>query len=208
MPIKLINAIVIRSIDYKESDRLLTLFSPEEGRVTAAMRGVKKSNAKLKFASQLYNYGEYEISSRGGSVTGCRQIKSFFGIGESIEAFYAGGAAAELLCRSELTELSDKSGIFGELLKLLTVLEMKGNAWLALALFMYYLGESEGSFPRRTESGEAERGGLFYVRERLRGKSYGDEIGKEDGKRLLSVLYGFYMRELGRLGSLDVLLTF
>ena len=49
-----INAIVLKSVDYKDNDKILTLYSPEKGKITAGIKGVKKSGAKLKFASEPF----------------------------------------------------------------------------------------------------------------------------------------------------------
>ena len=39
-------AVVLQTIDYKDNDKLLTLFSPTMGKITAGIRGVKKPKAK------------------------------------------------------------------------------------------------------------------------------------------------------------------
>ena len=39
--------IVIKSVDYKDSDKLVTIFSAERGLIKARVRGVKKDKAKL-----------------------------------------------------------------------------------------------------------------------------------------------------------------
>ena len=47
-------AIVLHTVDYKDNDKLLTLFSPTLGKITAGIRGVKKPTAKLAFAAQPF----------------------------------------------------------------------------------------------------------------------------------------------------------
>ena len=42
-----LQAIVLNRVDYKESDRILTLLSPEKGKLTVSARGVKKQASKL-----------------------------------------------------------------------------------------------------------------------------------------------------------------
>jgi hypothetical protein len=46
-------AIVLRSMVYKEADRILTLFTREEGKVSAVARGVRKTTSRLRGAVQL-----------------------------------------------------------------------------------------------------------------------------------------------------------
>ena len=62
-------AIVLQSIDYKDNDKLLTLFSPTLGRITAGAKGVKKQKAKLSFAAQPFCFAEYVLAEKGGRYT-------------------------------------------------------------------------------------------------------------------------------------------
>ena len=43
-----VNGIVVKSSDYKDNDKLVTLVTFELGKITCLARGVKKPNAKLK----------------------------------------------------------------------------------------------------------------------------------------------------------------
>ena len=54
---KKIKAIVTRAVPYRESDMVLTLVSPEEGRLTASARGCLKPRAKLRYAAEPMNFG-------------------------------------------------------------------------------------------------------------------------------------------------------
>ena len=49
---------MLRAVDYGENDKILTLLSAEEGRITAGIKGVKKAGAKLKFAAQPFCFAE------------------------------------------------------------------------------------------------------------------------------------------------------
>lgn len=91
-------AIVLQSIDYKDNDKLLTLFSPTLGKITAGIRGVKKPKAKLNFAAQPFCFAEYVLAEKGGryTVTGAYLHESFFELRSDITRFYAACAAAEL----------------------------------------------------------------------------------------------------------------
>ena len=91
-------AIVLQSIDYKDNDKLLTLFSPTLGKITAGIRGVKKPKAKLNFAAQPFCFAEYVLAEKGGryTVTGAYLHESFFELRSDITRFYAACAAAEI----------------------------------------------------------------------------------------------------------------
>ena len=61
-------AIVLQAIDYKDNDKLLTLFSPSLGRITAGIRGVKKPTAKLAFSAQPFCFAEYILAEKGAGI--------------------------------------------------------------------------------------------------------------------------------------------
>ncbi|MCD8200746.1 MAG: DNA repair protein RecO [Clostridia bacterium] len=93
-----VNAAVLRATDYGENDRILTLLSAEEGKITATAKGVKKAGAKLKFAAQPFVFCEYVLTSSKGRyiVTSAAERESFYDIREDIVRFYAASAASEL----------------------------------------------------------------------------------------------------------------
>ena len=92
-------AIVLRTMDYKDNDKLLTLFSPTLGKITAGIKGVKKPKAKLAFSAQPFCFAEYILAEKGGryTVTGAYLHESFFDLRTDITRFYAACAAAELV---------------------------------------------------------------------------------------------------------------
>ena len=60
-------ALVLRSVDYKESDRILTLLTQEQGKLTATARGSRKKGSGLAAATQLLCWSEmvlYEYKGR------------------------------------------------------------------------------------------------------------------------------------------------
>ncbi|MDR3319130.1 MAG: DNA repair protein RecO [Clostridiales bacterium] len=99
------NAIVLKSTDFGEADKLLQLYTAEEGRIGAFIRGVRKDKAKLKFAGQPFCLGEYIISRRGanGVVTNCTLTDSFFDLTMDMSRYYAACTVSEtfLYCTEE-----------------------------------------------------------------------------------------------------------
>ncbi len=51
--------IVIRSVDYGESSKVLTVFTREHGKIGIMARGAKKPKSRLAAVSQLFTYGYY-----------------------------------------------------------------------------------------------------------------------------------------------------
>lgn len=63
------NAIVLRRADYRDYDRMLTLFSPTLGRVDALCRGCRRQKSPLLAASEAFCTGEYALYQAGDRMT-------------------------------------------------------------------------------------------------------------------------------------------
>ena len=49
-----VDALVLRTANYGESDKMITLFSLQKGKISAAAKGVRKAKAKLAFAASPF----------------------------------------------------------------------------------------------------------------------------------------------------------
>ena len=96
-----VNALMLRGVDYKDNDKMLTLYSLERGIIGAGIRGVKKAGAKLKFASQPFCFAEYLLSINGerATVTGATELESFYNLRLDIPSFYMASAISEYLLK-------------------------------------------------------------------------------------------------------------
>lgn len=94
----LTKAICLNSIDYKEKDKQLTLFSLECGKITAVLKGVKSPNAKLKFAYSPFCFAEYQIAQNGNfnTITNVTLIDSFFDLTKNINDYYVSMALLDV----------------------------------------------------------------------------------------------------------------
>ena len=74
--------IVIKSTDFKDSDKLVTIFSAELGVIHARARGVKKDKAKLAFAVQPFAFVEFVLTERSGfyTIINATSIDQFFNV--------------------------------------------------------------------------------------------------------------------------------
>ena len=60
-------ALVLRAVDYKETDKVLTLLTPMDGKVTASARGSRKRGSALAAGTQLLAWSDmvlYEYQGR------------------------------------------------------------------------------------------------------------------------------------------------
>lgn len=94
-----VNAIVTRAVPYNESDIIVTLVSVEQGTLTATAKGCLKPKAKLRFAAEIMNFGEYRLIGGNGRyiIADCSQFEAFSSITADIEKFYAASLILELL---------------------------------------------------------------------------------------------------------------
>lgn len=78
--------IVIRTTDYGETNKIVTLYTRELGKVGAMARGAKKPNSRLSSITQLFTHGHFLIQ-RGSGLGSLQQgeiISSMRSIGEDI----------------------------------------------------------------------------------------------------------------------------
>ncbi len=99
MDIVSLDCLCLKSIDYKDNDRLVTLYASGKGKLTAVAKGSKSPKAKLKYAAAPLCFGNYQLASgRGGLViTGCDQYDGFFGVTRDIVIFYCAGTVLEIM---------------------------------------------------------------------------------------------------------------
>lgn len=81
--------VVLRYTDFKESDRMLTLFSPKYGKMSILARGCRKPKSKFLSVTQLFAYGEYILLRKGDIyiLTQGDIIDTFFDIRVDVEKY-------------------------------------------------------------------------------------------------------------------------
>ena len=99
MDIAGLDGLCIRTTDYRDNDKLITLYCAEKGKITATAKGVKSAKAKLKFCASPFCFGKYFLAAKNGryTVAGCDVYDGFFPLTSDIERFYAGGCVLEVL---------------------------------------------------------------------------------------------------------------
>jgi DNA repair protein RecO (recombination protein O) len=78
--------IVIRTTDYGETNKIVTIYTREWGKIGVMARGAKKPNSRLSSISQLFTHG-YFLIQRGSGLGSLQQgeiISSMRSIGEDI----------------------------------------------------------------------------------------------------------------------------
>lgn len=98
MPQITTNAIVLRRADYRENDRMITLFSPTLGRIDALCRGCRRQKSPLMAASELFCAGEYVLyaSRERTTVVSCQVTDTYYALRSDYEKLSHGMYALEL----------------------------------------------------------------------------------------------------------------
>ena len=113
---KTVDGLILRERPSGESDKLLTVLTAEEGRITVIAKGARSSRSKLLSVCQLYNYVNLEYYEKnelrwasGGSVN-----ESFFRISEDLE-----GAALAAYLSEVAMEITGEGVSAHEILRML-----------------------------------------------------------------------------------------
>lgn len=141
-------AVVLQSLDYKDNDKLLTLFSPTLGKITAGIRGVKKPKARLAFAAQPFSFCEYVLAEKNGryTVTSAYLHESFFALRSDVTRFYAACAVAEV-CRELSLENERYEGLFIGFIECLKALCLAGEDEAEATATFLLVALSESGYP-------------------------------------------------------------
>lgn len=72
--------IVLRYVNYRDHDRMLTLLTPKYGRVDVLSRGCRRPKSPLMPASELFVHGEFVLfaSNERNTLTSCTLTDTFY----------------------------------------------------------------------------------------------------------------------------------
>lgn len=86
--IKKIEGIVVSEVDYKESSKIINIFSPTEGVIGVLARGTKKVKSKLSGVTSKFTYGYFHIDYKENKLSSLIEvdiINGFKNIRKSID---------------------------------------------------------------------------------------------------------------------------
>lgn len=99
MPLHTLNGIVVRYADYRDYDRILTLFTKEKGLVSCAVRGCRRPKSPLMQAAELFVSGEFVLFQNGERLTlnSCDVRETYYPLREDLSRFSAGAYMLSLV---------------------------------------------------------------------------------------------------------------
>ncbi len=137
--------IVLREMKYRDTSKILTIFTKDYGKLSVMARGALKPKSQLIANTQVFSYNEYQLYS-GRNFYYLNQayiLDSFYSIRDRIERVVYGQYILELLDKSMESEqvnerafmlvlktLQILSGLDSDFLKLITAFELKYISFL------------------------------------------------------------------------------
>ena len=148
-----VNGIVISYTDYRDNDRMLTLFTVERGRIDCKARNCRKPTAPLLACAQPFVYGEYTLffSNDRATVNNCDIKESFYALREDPDRFMIASAVVRLC-------------LFGQYYTSRMVLRADDKRCLVEAVSTLAASCSPAGRPAKTLEGCEEEGRGGYVR--------------------------------------------
>lgn len=116
--------LVLREVNYKESDKILTVLAEGEGKITVKAQGCRRKNSPLAAASQLLVYSDMTLYEYQGRVTlkEAGTLNEFRGVREDITRLALCSYFAEV-CESVAEEGVETPGMLSLLLNSLYALD-------------------------------------------------------------------------------------
>ena len=145
-----LSAIVLRYANYRDNDRMLTLFSPQMGRVEVLSRGCRRPKSPFMSASELFCTGEYLLYTQHDRhiLTGCTLHDSFYPLRLDINKLTLGVYLLNL-CEAAVQPGDPNLELFKLLIRSLNQLAYgEPQEKLLLATFLYQYAALLGYKPR------------------------------------------------------------
>ncbi len=143
-------AIVLRRVNYRDNDRMVTLFSPSRGRIDAVIRNCRKPKSHNLNAGELFALGDYMLYENAGrtTVTSARIIETFYALRQDYDRL-ACGTYVLSLTEAVVEPEQERQELFLLLLHTLSRLAFSDQPWRPLLSgFLLHFAACEGFKPR------------------------------------------------------------
>lgn len=143
-----VEGIVIRSVDYGEGNKIITLLTPSYGKQGIVVRGAKKPKSRFGAMAQLFTYGDYSYyrNSSLGTLNNAELINSFRELREGLEGPAYAAYAAELTDRA-INDDEAAAYLFHQLKACLTALAEGKDPQIVLRAYEMKIAVSAGYEP-------------------------------------------------------------
>ena len=145
-------AVIIRKTKSGEADRILTLYTPEYGKIDVFAKGIRRPKSKLAGHLELLTYSQINLA-RGrnlDTVIGAQTIDSFLNLKNDLMLTSSGLYAAELINQFSVAHVSSQQ-LFNLFLETLARLAKAESPDLTLRYFELHLLDLAGYRPQLQE---------------------------------------------------------
>ena len=131
-----VKGIVLKLIDYKDADKLASIFTYEEGVISAKFTGVKRDKAKMKSVAQPFTFADFNLNQKGNlrTITSADIIDNFSNILLDYNKTICGYIVLDII-KSILPEQKREEDIFIHTINALKNIETK-NEFIATIDFI------------------------------------------------------------------------
>jgi DNA repair protein RecO (recombination protein O) len=148
-------AVVLRTVDYGEADRVVTLLCRDGGKRAALARGARKSTRRFGAGLALFGVGEATLSERAGAELATLETfhgaRGFPHLMQDVAKMAHGGYACELV-RELSPPHKEEPEVFALLVTLLDLLDMHPPRAETLRVFELRLLDAVGLRPSFDEN--------------------------------------------------------
>jgi DNA repair protein RecO (recombination protein O) len=145
-------AIIIRKTKLGEADRILTLCTPDHGKIEAVAKGVRRPKSKMAGHLELLTYSQIRLARTKGLdiIIGSQTIDSFIALKNDLWLTSYGLYAAELVNQFTVEHVANQP-LFQLFLETLRRISNADNVELTLRYFELHLLELVGYRPQLQE---------------------------------------------------------
>ena len=107
MPVFSVKALVLRRADYSDYDRMVSLFTPDRGKLEAIARGCRRPKSPLINAVEPFTVGYYQVYQRGMrfSLEQCQILEGHYPLRADFERLAHGAYWMRLLVMSVMPDV-------------------------------------------------------------------------------------------------------
>jgi DNA repair protein RecO (recombination protein O) len=144
-----VQGIVLRSMDYGEGNKIISLFTPDVGKIGVMARGAKKVKSRYAAVTQLFTYGNFVLFKQKGQMGTLNQadiIEAHHALRENLHMSAYSAYLAEMTDRM----LGDEEGsayLFEQLRAGLSAIEDNKDMQIVVHLFEMKMFELAGYLP-------------------------------------------------------------
>jgi DNA repair protein RecO (recombination protein O) len=153
------SAVVLRHGDWGEADRLLTLYTREQGMVRALAKGVRKMTSRKAGHLQPFTHVTVQLAKGRDLliVTQAETVNAFLPLHDNLQKVSYAAYIVELLLRFSYEEEGGNPTIFRLLTETLDRLEKEEEAWLPIRYYEMRLLDAVGFRPQLFECANCGR---------------------------------------------------